>query len=255
MGRYREASGYFDRAYRIMQRHARQNPNDVTSQLMVAAWGAKLARVLRHGDAQRALQIYDEALAFLGAVANNRDARRNEARVLAESTYPLRQLGRSAEARQRLDAAFTRLNEFKLYPAQRVEAGSEPLDALCALAEVEAGAGKVQRGIEIYQHLIAKLTPAIQPEARLGDATELSTIYRALAQLHRRARKDDAASALEAQRRDLWRHWDRKLPNNPRPRPACPNQVSWSGQLVRGQGSLTTPKIPAVVFYPAFAIT
>jgi hypothetical protein len=123
-------------------------------------------------------------------------------------------LGRSGEARKRLDAAFSKLKDLKLYPAEQVEGGSDVLDALCALAELEAGAGDLQRGVDIYQELTGKLVPTIKPEARLADATELSSIYQAAARLHRRARQLDAATALDAKRLDLWRHWDRKLPGN-----------------------------------------
>ncbi|MGH9723237.1 MAG: hypothetical protein ACRD8O_23755, partial [Bryobacteraceae bacterium] len=151
----------------------------------------------------------------LARVADNRDARRAEVRALAGSTYPLRQLGRSAEARRRLETAFLRMRELKLYPAETIEPGSVLVDGLCGRAEMEAGAGNLRQGIEIYQEIIRKLTPMIKPESRLEDATDLSGIYLALAQMHRRARQPDLASAVDVRRLELWRHWDRKRPNNP----------------------------------------
>jgi hypothetical protein len=33
--------------------------------------------------------------------------------------------------------------------------------------------------------------------------------------LHRRMGRTDKAEPLEADRLDLWQHWNRKLPNNP----------------------------------------
>jgi hypothetical protein len=52
-----------------------------------------------------------------------------------------------------------------------------------------------------------------QPETRLSDAVTLSHIWASMAALRRRA-GEEAASALEKQRLDLWRQWDRKLPDN-----------------------------------------
>jgi hypothetical protein len=53
-----------------------------------------------------------------------------------------------------------------------------------------------------------------KPATRLSDAVDLSHIFAAMAGLHRRAGHTNAASALEARRRDLWQQWDRKLPQN-----------------------------------------
>jgi tetratricopeptide (TPR) repeat protein len=215
MGRYREAADSFDRAYRMVLPLARQDAHNELIQRFAADRAVKLAGVVRLGDARKSVDLYDEALALLARVTDNQAARRIEVRALAESTYPLRQLGRSAEARQRLETAFLRMREIKLYPAETIEPGSVPVDGLRAQAEMEAGAGNLRRGIEIYRELIGKLTPMIKPETRLEDATELSDVYRALVQLHRRARRPDLASAVDARRLELWRQWDRKLPNNP----------------------------------------
>ncbi len=50
--------------------------------------------------------------------------------------------------------------------------------------------------------------------SNLADAVDVSRVYAALAALHRRARRNDLASALEARRLELWRHWDARLPHN-----------------------------------------
>jgi hypothetical protein len=125
------------------------------------------------------------------------------------------QIGNSAEARKRLDAAFTRLKELSLYPSDQIELGAEADKASRALAEFEAGTGKVQRGIEIYEELLAKIMASNpKPETDLEDATDLSNIYRGLAQLHRRIGQSSLASGFESRRLELWQQWDRKLPNN-----------------------------------------
>jgi tetratricopeptide (TPR) repeat protein/predicted Ser/Thr protein kinase len=216
MDRPKEAAESFERAYRIAADLARKDANDSQSRFAVAGYGIKLAAVVRHWDPQRALTVYDEALLRSGEIKNNPRARRDEVRALAGSTFPLRQTGRSVEARKRLDAAFTRLRELKLYPAEKISPRSEPADALRALAEFEAGTGDLRRGIEIYQELQSKLLASgDKPETSLEAATEMSNVYRALAKLHRRAGQMKSASAIETRRQELWRAWDHKLPNNP----------------------------------------
>jgi hypothetical protein len=68
---------------------------------------------------------------------------------------------------------------------------------------------------DAYEELLAKIMASNPtPESHLDAATDLSNIYRAMAQLHRRAGQSSLASAVESRRLDLWKHWDRKLPNN-----------------------------------------
>jgi tetratricopeptide (TPR) repeat protein/predicted Ser/Thr protein kinase len=216
LGRTKEATDYFERAYKLAVDWAARDPSDAHSRFAVSGMGIRLAGVLRHSEPRRALAIYDEALRHIAEVKNNSRARRDEVRALAWSTYPLRQMGQSAEARARLDSAFARLGEMKLYPADQVIPGSEADNALTALAEYEAGRGRVLRGIETYQQLLDRIMASKpKPESSLWDATDLSNIYAAMAVLYRRARLPDPASDLESRRADLWLYWDRKLPNNP----------------------------------------
>jgi serine/threonine protein kinase len=216
LGRSREAAEYFERAFRISTSLVRQDAYDAQSRFAVSNDGTALANVVRNWDPRRAIGIYDEVLRRLAEVKNNPRARREEARALAWSSYPLQRIGRSREARERLDTAFSLLKELKLYPAEEVEPGSEPDDALRALAEHEAANRSIQRGIEIYQQLLSRIMASKpEPESKLEDAAELSNIYSAMALLHRRAGHTEAAIAIEARRLDLWGQWDPKLPNNP----------------------------------------
>jgi hypothetical protein len=151
----------------------------------------------------------------MAEIKDNPSFRLYEVRALAGSTYPLRRLGRSDEARRRLDAAFEKLRQVKAYPAEKVEPGSESDATLCALADDEAARGDVPRAIEIYQELLGKvLASHPEPETSLEDAVGMSRLYGALAGLHRQAHHTDLASALELRRLELWRHWDAKLPHN-----------------------------------------
>ena len=177
--------------------------------------GIPLAGILSNADAPRALAVYDHTLRHLGEVTNNPSFRRYEVNALAGSSYPLRRLGRVVEARQRLDAAFEHLSMLNFYPSPQVKLHSEAEETLRALADYEAGNGSLASAIEIYRKLLDQIQASKpKPETNLADALGLSTIYRAEAVLERRAGHAELASTLETRSRDLWRQWDRKLPNN-----------------------------------------
>ena len=215
LGRSQEAIEYFIRAIGIVENLAKQDLRDSLNWFSIGDYATKMGGILRHSDPRAAIDRYEEALHAYAQIQNNPRARREEVRAFVGSTYPLMQIGNSLEARKRLDAAFSRLKDLNLYPSDQVELGSEPDKAVRALAEFEAGAGRVQHGIDIYQELLTKImTSHPNPETDLEDATDLSNIYRGLAQLHRRIGQFPLASALESRRLELWQHWDRKLPNN-----------------------------------------
>jgi tetratricopeptide (TPR) repeat protein len=220
LGRFEEAIPLFEQGVKVVEDLASQDPNDSNSRGPLATGEIRLAAILRDSDPQRALATYGHALLRLAEDKSNPRARRDEVRALSGSTYPLRELGRVAEARQALDAAFDRLKQLKLYPAAQVTPGSEAEDALYALGDYEAGAGNLPRAIEIYGQLIDRVLAAKpKPETRLADAADLSRLYASLAPLQRRAGKAELASVLDARRLQLWEHWDRQLPNNPFVRP------------------------------------
>lgn len=181
----------------------------------MAETGLALADILRHSDPKRALEVFDHILRHLAEIPNNASFRRYEVNALARSSDPLRRVGRAAEGRRRLDSAFERLNQLKLYPAEKIRLGSEPEDALRALADYEAGIGNVPRAVEICDKLLDQIQAAKpNPETSLLDAVHLSNIYRQTAALHRRNGEADLASTLDARLLELWRHWDSKLPDN-----------------------------------------
>jgi tetratricopeptide (TPR) repeat protein len=215
LGRYEEAAASLGRSFTIIDGFVHRDTNDQFSRNRLADAGVNLGDVLRHFDARRSLDIYDHTLRHLAEVRNNTAFRRFEVSALAGSSYSLRRLGRPADARERLDAAFERLRQLKLYPAEKVETGSEAEDALRALAEYEVGTGNLRRATELYQNILDLTeTTNSKPENSLTDALDRSSIYRAMSALLGRAAKADLASALEARDRDLWQQWDRKLPNN-----------------------------------------
>jgi tetratricopeptide (TPR) repeat protein len=216
LDRFEEAIPLLERGVKIAEDLASQDPSDSNSRGPLATGEIRLAAILRDSDPQRALAAYGHALRRLAEDKSNSRARRDEVRALAGSTYPLRQLGRVAEARHALDAAFERLRQLKLYPAAQITPGSEADDALCALGDFEAAGGNLQRAIEIYSQLIDSVLAAKpKSETNLADAADLSRLYASLATLQRRAGKVDVALALDASRVQLWEHWSTNLPSNP----------------------------------------
>jgi tetratricopeptide (TPR) repeat protein len=215
MGRPQEAVAPLEHAFELAESFARQDPHDSFSRIPLSMAGIRLGGVLRHSDPQRALAVFDHTLRRLGEIPSNSRFRRDEVKALAGSSYPLRALGRPAEARTRLDSAFARLRELKLYPAEQIQTGAEPEVALRALADYEEGTGNRVRAIEIYANLLdGVLAGNPRLETSLTDALHVANIWAAKAALHRRSGQPDLARALETRRRDLWLTWDRTHPNN-----------------------------------------
>lgn len=215
LGRSEEAVAPLQSALTMADNFVHQDPNDQNSRGRLAMAGLLLADILRHSDERRSLSIYDHTLSHTAEVKNNSSFRRFEVSALAGSSYPLLRLGRPAEAGQRLDAAFTRLSQLDLYPAERIGPGSEADKTLRALADYEAARGGVGRAIEIYEELLRKvLAWQPKPDTSLAGAVDLSRVYAALAGLYRRTGRNDLASALEARRLELWRGWDARLPDS-----------------------------------------
>jgi Serine/threonine protein kinase len=215
LDRPEEASKILERAFNIADRFVHQDTKDQNSRGRVAVAGLALANILSHTDSLHALKIFDHTFGHMGEVGNNSSFRRFEVSALAGSSYPLRRLGRYAEARERLDAAFERLRQQKLYPAEKIRLGSETEVAVRALADNEADGGNLPGAIELYRKLVEQIQaekPA--PETSLSDAVWISNIYRRQAALHRQAGQADLASILEARSRDLWRQWNDRLPRN-----------------------------------------
>jgi serine/threonine-protein kinase len=215
LGRPEEAAAFLQRAFQIVDDFAHRDPNDADSRGRVSSAGRPLAHLLRRSDAPRALSVFDHVLAHLAEIKSNTRFRRDEVRALAGSAYALQQLGRPDEARQRLDAAFQRLQELKLYPSDQIDPGSEADEALRALVDHQAANGDVAGAIVTCQGLLDRMLAASpKPESNLADAYDLSHLHASLAALNRRAGRSDAAAAFDSRRLQLWQHWGRKLPDN-----------------------------------------
>ncbi len=87
-----------------------------TSRVRVGTTGRELGDILRWRDPAAALAVYDVALARLAEVRNNVAARRDQALVLANSSYALRRLGRQADGRRRVDEALASCRKHATIP-------------------------------------------------------------------------------------------------------------------------------------------
>jgi serine/threonine protein kinase len=214
LGRSSEALSDFQKASDIAEDLARKDPLDYLGRNAVAVFGLEVGNTLRRTDPRKALTVYDHALARIREANISTSTRRDEAELLAGSSYSVRWLGREKEARRRIDKALELLSQARRYPSDKVEPMSDAYDVLRAQADDLAETGQTVKAIEAYQQLLDKLMawrPDVQNDLR--DATCISRTWTALAGLLRRAGRNDEAVRLEAQRTELWNHWQNKLPN------------------------------------------
>jgi tetratricopeptide (TPR) repeat protein len=193
-----EAIEAFQKAFDMSEAAASKDPIDSTSRSRVGNSGNPLGNILRHRDPQRALAVFDLAIRRLGEIRNRLAARRDQAMVLANSSYPLRSLHRTDEAKRRIDAALAILKDTKDYPAERTPLYSEVFIALRAQADYEAEVGEPRRALEIYEQLLERVMAA-KPDALndLREAPRLSRIYDALTELYRRTGDTQKAQTIE----------------------------------------------------------
>jgi len=204
-----------EKALTIVDRMAAQDPNDASFRDRVGSAGQQLGDILRHSDPARALAIYDHTLQRLREVKNGSNARRKEALVLAHSSYPLRSLHRSREAKQRIDAAFEILRSMGEEPATVGIIGGEWDNAIRASADYEDEAGHPERARTILLDLRNKLLAQHpNPESDLRHANDLSRLYESLAKVDAKSGNVEEGKSFETLRTDLWRQWDQKLPGN-----------------------------------------
>ena len=214
LGRSSEALSDFQKALHIAEDLARKDPLDYLGRNAVAVFGLEVGNTLRRTDPRKALTVYDHALARIREANISTSTQRDEAELLAGSSYSVRWLGREKEARRRIDKALELLSQARRYPSDKVEPMSDAYDVLRAQADDLAETGQTVKAIEAYQQLLDKLMawrPDVQNDLR--DATCLSRTWTGLAILLRRAGRVDDAAQVEKQRAELFNHWRAKLPN------------------------------------------
>lgn len=206
LNRPQEAIPLLQRALDLADGLAAKDPEDHFSRSYVSMAGRELGDVLRDSDPARALAVYDRTARRMAEVKNNSKARREEIWLLTGSAYALRKLGRTGEAEARLDKALAQMR-----PPKAVELGSEADNYYRARADHLAETGRVAEAAATYEELLRLVQAATpRPELDLRHANAMSRLYLDLARLQRPAE----AAELRARAVALWRHWDRKLPNN-----------------------------------------
>jgi tetratricopeptide (TPR) repeat protein/predicted Ser/Thr protein kinase len=216
LNRPQEAAVRLQEAYAALEGLAQTDPNNYESRYAIGMGGHYLGDVLRHTNPESALGVYDHALARIREIPHDVAARRTEALLLAGSSYAARWMHREKDARDRIDAAFRLLQGAGDYPAAAIEAGSEVDVSLKALGDHYAETGEPHQAIGVYEELRGKLAACHScAENDLLAAAYLTGLEASLAATLRRTGNTEKAAEVETARRELWRLWDRKLPNNP----------------------------------------
>jgi serine/threonine protein kinase len=214
LSRSRDALAVLQRGLDIGEELAKMDPIDYLSRHSVATIGLEIGNILRHNEPQKALMVYDHALARIREAKTNVSTQLSAADLLAGSSYALRWLGRDEEARRRIEEASQLLRDAHQYPADTVEPMSGSDHVIRAEADDYAETGQTDKAIAAYRELLDKLMawkPDLQNDLR--DATCISRTWTALANLLRRTGRTEEADRLEVQRTELWNHWKDKLPN------------------------------------------
>ncbi len=217
LDRPQEALVIFRRAFDTAEALAKLDSDDNSHHELATEVGRRLGDLLRHTDPRAALAVYEASIRDVhGAKNANVTTRRMEAKLLARSSYALRDLHRDSEAQQRIDGAFQLLRDTHDYPAANIELGGEADIALRARADQFAAAGQFAKAAETYRELLAESkTSNLDPKDDLRNALHVSNAYAALGRILRLNKQPQQAATSEAQRREIWRQWDRKLPKNP----------------------------------------
>ena len=210
-----EAAEALQKAFDLSEQWAAKDPQEARTRILIGTAARELGLILAHTDPQRALAVYDKALFRLRQIKGGSKPLRDETRLLAYSSYVLRQLHRPGEARERIDDGFRLLRQTKDYPADRIDPHQEAAAVLRAWADHLAETGQPQGAAQVYQELLDKIMAfGPDPQNDLRDAARISSLYEAMATLDRRLGHPANAEALEIQNLNLWRQWDHKLPNN-----------------------------------------
>ena len=214
LNRPADAIEAFQKAYDVVDQFASKDPNEVGSRDRLGTAGLQLGDVLRHTEPVRALAIYDHTLLRLREVKTSANMRRQEALVLAHSSYPLRSLHRLPEAKQRIDAAFEILRQLGQEAGVGI-IGGEWDNTMRASADNEAETGHPERARSIFLDLQTNLLASHpNPETDLRHANDMSRLWASLAALDAKLGNIDEQKMFEAKRADLWRQWNQRLPNN-----------------------------------------
>ena len=215
LGRIDDALGAFQQGFDIAEEQAAKDPNDFRSRDRVATLALEIGNIVRHRDPARALAAYNHGLMRIHEIAENARSQSGEIDLLTMSSYPLRALGRAADAQARLAGSFKLLEAAKEYPTDAIEPQNGAHNALRASAEQSEAAGDIARAVATYTELLEKLEAwHVRPADDLRDAAAVSDAWAQRARLLRRLGNGDEAEILDRRRAELWAEWYRKRPDN-----------------------------------------
>jgi serine/threonine protein kinase len=215
LNRVDEAVPVVQQAFDVLEEWRKSEPENTWTRLLYGSLGREYGDLFRLRDPQKALAIYDHSLRRVQEVQDNPEARRAEAELLTSSAYPLRRLNRSREAEERIAGAFRLLAATNDYPSDRLAPYTPAYEVLHASGDHFFETGQLPRAIETYDELLAKVMASKpDPQNDLRHAMALSKIFDSLAALYRRGGEREKAAGFSERRSTLWRHWERKLPNN-----------------------------------------
>jgi serine/threonine protein kinase len=210
-----EALEAFRRALDILETQARRDPDDSRSRERIAVVSKEIGNILSHSDPRNALQVYDHGLSRIREAAVTPRARREQADVLAYSSYAARAVEGPAGAKARIDTAFRLLRENKEYPADAIEPDSETYRAVRALADHTAATDQPVQALELYEQLLAKVEHWKPDPARdLRDAAILAQLWAHCERLLTLTGRSDEARSFTERQRQLWSQWAQTHPHN-----------------------------------------
>jgi hypothetical protein len=188
-----------------------------------------LGAVLSERDPKRAVSVFDLGIQRLGETGNGPKAQRDTAVLLANSSYPLRRLGKSVEAKIRVERALAMLKRTGDYPAAKVRLGGEPWTVVSAMADLEAETGDPRGALQMYEDLMsAVMAGTPDPLHDLRSAPKMARMYERLSDLYRRTEENGRAAEMDRRRSELWESWAHALPH-------C--------RFVRGQLAMARPQL------------
>jgi tetratricopeptide (TPR) repeat protein len=215
LSRPEEGISVLQQALDLIEAAAKKDPYDASPRMLFVMTGHELGKILSQRNPERALAVFDQALVRVGEVKNNSKARRGEAELLADSSYPLRRLSRTAQAEQRIDKAFDLLRQTKDYPASSISMGDETETVMSAFGDHLADTGHAAQAAEVYRDLLDKLNAAHPDFANdLAAAADVSRLYAALGRVYLAIGDKEQALTVSVTRLKLWQTWDKKIPNN-----------------------------------------
>ncbi|BDC50769.1 hypothetical protein F183_A30850 [Bryobacterales bacterium F-183] len=214
LGRYEEAIPLQRQAIALTESWIAKDTNDAAARDMLGKTSRTLGDMLRHVNMAEALRIYEKGESTLASL-NTASAQRDRARLLAKMALPLRRLGRTKEAAQRLAQSEAILKKMGFLPPPKDGLEAEVSGYMLCLGQHELETGRPADAKATYEQLVAWMQERkLLDSPRLDEATSLSRIYLQMFQAYLALKDQASADRVAAKARAIWDQWSRKLPGN-----------------------------------------